>query len=190
MVRIVQHTIQLHATRLTHHATVCYQIASMEKHVGHRTKTPLADGDDEILKLSRQLCFAAYSVSQAFTRVYKPHLDELGLTYPQYLVLLVLWEQDDQTVKQIGEQLHLDSGTLTPLLKRLEAAGVVRRSRDPNDERHVRITLTSAGRELKGKAAKARRGVGCATGRSSEEIQAIRDELTELRDSLNRSLRD
>src|ERR687889_1399847 len=109
-----------------------------------QAETLAPDTVEDTLKLDSQLCFAAYSVSQAFNRVYKPGLDRVGLTYPQYLVLLVLWEQDDQTVKQIGEQLHLDSGTLTPLLKRLEAAGVVRRSRDPNDERHVRITLTSA----------------------------------------------
>src|ERR687894_2796457 len=95
----------------------------------------------DTLKLDRQLCFAAYSVSQAFNRVYKPGLDRIGLTYPLYLVLLVLWEQDDQTVNQIGKQLHLDSGTLTPLLKRLEAAGIVRRQRDTQDEWQGRISL-------------------------------------------------
>jgi DNA-binding MarR family transcriptional regulator len=145
----------------------------------------VADSDDEVLRLDRQLCFATYSVAQAFTRVYKPQLDRLGLTYPQYLVMLVLWEEDDQTVKQIGERLHLDSGTLTPLLKRLETAGIVRRTRDRDDERHVRITLTQAGRDIKARAAEARREVGCATGLTSEQIQALRDDLMLLRESLN-----
>jgi DNA-binding MarR family transcriptional regulator len=140
---------------------------------------------EDALKLDRQLCFAAYSLSQAFNRVYKPGLDQIGLTYPQYLVLLVLWEQDGQSMKHIGDKLHLDSGTLTPLLKRLEAAGIVRRQRDPQDERQVRISLTSKGLSLKEQAAEARRNVVCASGRSAPEIQALRDELIRLRDSLN-----
>jgi DNA-binding MarR family transcriptional regulator len=140
---------------------------------------------EDNLKLDRQLCFAAYSVSQAFNRVYKPGLDQIGLTYPQYLVLLVLWEQDDQMMKHIGERLHLDSSTLTPLLKRLEVAGIVRRQRDPEDERQVRIILTPKGHSLKDQAAKARHNVVCASGRSAQEIQALRDELIRLRDSLN-----
>jgi DNA-binding MarR family transcriptional regulator len=144
-----------------------------------------ADADDEILRLDRQLCFATYTVSQAFTRVYKPQLDQLGLTYPQYLAMLVLWEQDGLTVKQVGERLDLDSGTLTPLLKRLEAAQLVRRTRDLQDERQVRITLTPMGRDLKARAAEARRAVGCATGRTQEEIQVLRDELMRLREALN-----
>ena len=143
------------------------------------------DTIEDTLRLDRQLCFAAYSVSQAFNRVYKPGLDRIGLTYPQYLVLLVLWEQDDQTVNQIGKQLHLDSGTLTPLLKRLEAAGIVRRQRDTQDERQVRISLTAKGLGLKEQAVEARRGVACATGLPAREIQALRDELIRLRDSLN-----
>jgi hypothetical protein len=96
--------------------------------------------EDENLKLSRQLCFAVYSAAHAFNRVYKPILEPLGLTYPQYLVMLVLWEQDGLTVKEIGQQLHLDSGTLTPVLKRLQALGYVQRSRDLPDERQVRVT--------------------------------------------------
>ena len=143
------------------------------------------DTIEDTLRLDRQLCFAAYSVSQAFNRVYKPGLERIGLTYPQYLVLLVLWEQDDQTVNQIGKQLHLDSGTLTPLLKRLEAAGIVRRQRDIQDERQVRISLTAKGSGLREQAAEARRGVACATGLPAGEIQALRDELIRLRDSLN-----
>ncbi len=150
-----------------------------------KPQTHEPDTLDDTLTLDRQLCFAAYSVSQAFNRVYKPGLDQIGLTYPQYLVLLVLWEQDGQMMKHIGERLHLDSGTLTPLLKRLEAAGIVRRQRDPEDERQVRISLTSKGHGLKEQAAKARHNVACASGRSAQEIQALRDELMHLRDSLN-----
>jgi DNA-binding MarR family transcriptional regulator len=150
-----------------------------------RPKTLESDTIEGDLMLDRQLCFAAYSLSQAFSRVYKPGLDQIGLTYPQYLVLLVLWEQDDRTVKQIGDRLHLDSGTLTPLLKRLEAAGIVRRQRDTKDERQVRISLTPKGQSLKGQAAEARRGVACATGLPAGDIQGLRDDLIRLRDSLN-----
>ena len=150
-----------------------------------QAETLAPDTVEDTLKLDRQLCFAAYSVSQAFNRVYKPGLDRIGLTYPQYLVLLVLWEQDGQTVNQVGKQLHLDSGTLTPMLKRLEAAGIVRRQRDTQDERQVRISLTAKGSGLKEQAAEARRGVACATGLPAGEIQAMRDELMRLRDSLN-----
>ena len=147
---------------------------------------PLApDTLEETLTLDRQLCFAAYSVSQAFNRVYKLGLDQIGITYPQYLVLLVLWEQDGLTMKHLGDRLHLESGTLTPLLKRLEAAGIVRRQRDPQDERQVRISLTLKGHSLKEQAAKARHNVVCASGRSEQDIQALRDELIRLRDSLN-----
>ncbi len=148
-------------------------------------ETLAPDSVEDTLRLDRQLCFAAYSVSQAFNRVYKPGLDRIGLTYPQYLVLLVLWDQDGQTVNQIGKQLHLDSGTLTPMLKRLEAAGIVCRQRDMQDERQVRISLTAKGSGLKEQAAEARRGVACATGLPAGEIQALRDELMRLRDSLN-----
>jgi DNA-binding MarR family transcriptional regulator len=148
-------------------------------------KTLASETVEGDLRLDRQLCFAAYSLSQAFSRVYKPGLDQIGLTYPQYLVLLVLWEQDDRTVKQIGDRLHLDSGTLTPLLKRLEAAGIVRRQRDTKDERQVRISLTPKGQGLKEQAAEARQGVACATGLPAVDIQDLRDDLIRLRDSLN-----
>lgn len=140
--------------------------------------------DDDALRLDRQLCFAAYSLSQAFTRAYKGHLDALGLTYPQYLVLLVLWEKNDRTLKQIGDLLHLDSGTLTPLLKRMEAARLVVRTRDCQDERHVRVTLTDRARALKAKVADARREVGCATGLSSDDLQRLRDEMVAVRQAL------
>jgi DNA-binding MarR family transcriptional regulator len=110
-------------------------------------------------KIDQMLCFAVYSAGHAFTRFYKPRLDALDLTYPQYLVLLVLWEKDDITVKGLGDRLFLDSGTITPLVKRLEARGLVVRRRDEDDERQVRITLTEAGRALEDKAMSC--GVNC-----------------------------
>src|ERR1700749_3744246 len=107
---------------------------------------------DQPLKLDNQICFAIYSAAHAFNRVYKPLLDQLGLTYPQYLVMLVLWERDDVPLKNIGERLFLDSGTLTPLLKRLEAAQLIKRTRSTEDERQVLIALTPRGQALKEKA--------------------------------------
>ena len=103
-------------------------------------------------RLDAQLCFALYSASRAFTRAYGPLLAPLGLTYPQYVVMLVLWEKDDLSVSELGERLALDSGTLTPLLKRLEEAGFVERRRDADDERVVRVRLTRAGQKLEDKA--------------------------------------
>jgi len=141
-------------------------------------------GDDALL-LGNQLCFAVYSTAHAFNRVYKPLLDALGLTYPQYLVMLCLWERDGQAVKELGELLHLDSGTLTPLLKRLEAAGLVRRARDAADERQVRIHLTAAGRSLREKARAVPLSILCASGRTSDELKALQKELASLRDRLN-----
>src|SRR5215467_14486943 len=108
-------------------------------------------GDPPLL-LGNQLCFAVYSTAHAFNRFYKPLLDRLGLTYPQYLVMLVLWEQDGMSVKEIGERLFLDSGTLTPLLKRLEKAQLIRRTRSSEDERQVLIALTPQGRALQERA--------------------------------------
>src|ERR1700760_4745824 len=106
----------------------------------------------QLRRLENQICFAVYSAAHAFNRVYKPLLDGLGLTYPQYLVMLVLWERDGLAVKEIGEQLFLDSGTLTPLLKRLEAAHLVKRTRSAADERQVLIALTAQGAALREKA--------------------------------------
>src|SRR3989442_6319317 len=137
------------------------------------------------LRLDNQLCFAVYSTAHAFNRVYKPLLDALDLTYPQYLVMLALWEQDGVTVKDIGARLQLDSGTLTPLLKRLEPAGLVRRARDAADERQVRIGLTAQGRALREKATSVPRGILAAAGRSADELHALKTELIRLRDSLN-----
>jgi len=135
--------------------------------------------------IDQMLCFAVYSAGHAFTRFYKPRLDALGLTYPQYLVFLVLWEKDDLTVKALGEKLLLDSGTITPLIKRLEARGLVDRQRDEDDERQVRIRLTAEGRALKAKAAAIPLAVGKGTGLSPEGADALRAELLALRKRLD-----
>ncbi|GAC1516643.1 MAG: MarR family transcriptional regulator [Terriglobales bacterium] len=145
--------------------------------------------NDDGLALSDQLCFAAYSTAQAFNRVYKILLDPLGLTYPQYLVMLVLWDEDNVTVNEIGAKLNLDSGTLTPLLKRLEGSGLVRRTRNAEDEREVRITLTPQGRGLREPVAQARSKVACATMLTSAELKGLREQLMKLRNQLNDGLR-
>jgi DNA-binding MarR family transcriptional regulator len=139
---------------------------------------------EDALRLSEFLCFAIYSAGHAFNRVYKPLLDELRLTYPQYLVMVVLWELDDQTVGDLGEKLFLESSTLTPLLKRLEALGHVRRSRDPADERQVRITLTPEGRALRQKALSIPHCILDASGLGIEGLQRLQTEITALRDAL------
>ena len=135
--------------------------------------------------IDQMLCFAVYSAGHAFTRFYKPRLDALDLTYPQYLVFLVLWEKDDLTVKALGERLFLDSGTITPLIKRLEARGLVSRHRDETDERQVRIRLTAAGRALKGKAQAIPLAVIEGAGQSLEATEALRRELVALRERLD-----
>jgi MarR family transcriptional regulator, organic hydroperoxide resistance regulator len=142
----------------------------------------------EALLLDNQLCFALHSASLAMTKVYKPHLDRLGVTYPQYLALLVLWEGDGITVSDIGERLFLDSGTLTPLLKRLEAQGLVDRSRDPQDERRVVIRLTDAGRALRQEAAAIPACILGAAGCSVDEIVKLAEEVKLLRQRLAGSL--
>src|SRR5215475_10610945 len=119
---------------------------------------------DDASDLDEFLCFAVYSANLAFNRTYKPLLDELGLTYPQYLVLVVLYREDDQTVGGLGEKLFLDSSTLTPLLKRMEGAGYITRQRDPEDERQVRIRLTARGRSAREKFAGFRGDLLKATG--------------------------
>jgi DNA-binding MarR family transcriptional regulator len=131
------------------------------------------------------LCFAVYSLGHAFNKLYQPLLKRLDLTYPQYVTMVALWEQDDVTVSQLGERLHLDSGTLTPLLKRLEAAGLISRARDKEDERQVRIRLTKTGAALKDKARAVPEAVLCATGRTGAELRRLKDDLLQLRDDLN-----
>jgi MarR family transcriptional regulator, organic hydroperoxide resistance regulator len=137
------------------------------------------------LLLGNQLCFAIYSTAHAFNRVYKPLLDRLGLTYPQYLVMLVLWEGDGLTVGDIGERLHLDSGTLTPLLKRLEAAELVKRTRSSEDERQVLIALSSRGLALREKARNVPHAILAASACSVSELSAMKNQLLGLRDRLN-----
>jgi DNA-binding MarR family transcriptional regulator len=150
-----------------------------------KTRTAKPNAASALL-LDQQLCFALYSANLAMHKVYRPLLNELGLTYPQYLVLLVLWEQDAQTVSAIGERLFLDSATLTPLLKRLEAAGLLTRTRAAEDERQVIITLTSAGRQLRQRAQSVPQAVFCAAECTAGEARTIKAELEKLRDSLAR----
>ena len=136
------------------------------------------------LLLGNQLCFAVYSTAHAFNRVYKPLLDRLGLTYPQYLVMMVLWERDDVPVKEIGDRLLLDSGTLTPLLKRLEAAGLIKRTRSRHDERQVLISLSAQGHGLKDKAKALPQAILAASACSIGELSEMKTELLALRDRL------
>ncbi|MDP1895372.1 MAG: MarR family transcriptional regulator [Hydrogenophaga sp.] len=146
--------------------------------------TPDTALSDQALRLDNQLCFALYSASLAMTKLYKPLLDELGITYPQYLVLLVLWERDGLTVSELGERLSLDSGTLTPLLKRLETAGLVSRLRDTQDERRVLVRLSAAGRELKQRAARIPGCVLQASQCSVAEAMALTHQIQTLRNRL------
>ena len=130
------------------------------------------------------MCFALYSASLAMTKVYKPLLDELGLTYPQYLAMLVLWERDGLMVSELGDKLTLDSGTLTPLLKRLETSGYVSRIRAVEDERRVYITLTSSGRKLKTRAAKIPACILSASQCSVPELVHLTSQVQALRKKL------
>ena len=137
------------------------------------------------LALDHQLCFALYAASLAMTKAYKPLLAPLGLTYPQYLVLLVLWEGDGITVSQLGDRLTLDSGTLTPLLKRLEALALVQRLRDVADERRVLLRLTAAGRALRAQAVAVPQAIACATACDLQQIGALASQLHQLRRQLH-----
>ncbi|CAN7654309.1 MarR family transcriptional regulator [Variovorax sp. LjRoot290] len=143
---------------------------------------PSTPSADDMLRLDNQLCFAVYSASLAMTKLYKPLLDKLKLTYPQYLVMLVLWERDGLMVSELGERLSLDSGTLTPLLKRLEANGLVARIRDVADERRVHVSLTAAGRKLKARAASVPACLMAASQCSVEELVALTQQIQQLRD--------
>ena len=141
------------------------------------------------LSLDRQLCFALYSASRAMTAAYRPILGELNITYPQYLVLLVLWEEGRITVGRLGERLQLDSGTLSPLLKRLEANGFVRRERSVDDERIVEVALTPAGRRLERRAQCIPERLFSSTGLSQQDAADLRDAVRRLTDALNASTR-
>ncbi|AND69923.1 hypothetical protein ATSB10_24690 [Dyella thiooxydans] len=139
------------------------------------------------LQLDHQLCFSLYSAQLAMTKVYRKLLADLDLTYPQYLVMLVLWEGDGVTVSQIGERLFLDSATLTPLLKRLEAAGLVQRQRSTEDERQVVVSLSAEGRALKRKAGAVPEAIFCATGCELDELIDLKTRLDRLRGRLAQS---
>lgn len=131
----------------------------------------------EILRLDNQLCFALYGAANRMTRLYRPILDALGLTYPQYLAMLVLWEQSPRTVGALGDALDLDSSTLTPLLKRLEAGGLVERRRDPDDERRVIVALTDKGQALREQAASVPEKLFCALNMPLETVTTLRERL-------------
>jgi MarR family transcriptional regulator, organic hydroperoxide resistance regulator len=158
-------------------------------------KQPEHDG----LALDEFLCFAIYSAGHAFNQFYRPLLDELGLTYPQYLAMVTLWSKDDRTVKEVGQALFLESNTLTqevgqalflesntltPLLKRLETLGLISRTRDPLDERQVRVRLTEEGRALRARAAAVPTCIADAVGLPKARVQALLDEISEIRDRL------
>ncbi|AMC35214.1 MarR family winged helix-turn-helix transcriptional regulator [Janthinobacterium sp. B9-8] len=143
------------------------------------------ESDLDLLSLDKQFCFSLYSASLAMTKAYKPLLEKIGLTYPQYLVMLVLWQHDNILVKDIGEALFLDSGTLTPLLKRMESAALITRQRDNRDERQVRITLTPSGKALKETAQMIPVQLLCASGQSTETLMQLRSQLAQIRDGLN-----
>ena len=139
------------------------------------------------LHLDNQLCFALYSANLALNKLYRQLLAPLNLTYPQYLVMLVLWERDDLTVSGIGERLFLDSATLTPLLKRLESAGLLLRQRSRQDERQVAVTLTDAGRALQQKAVSIPESISCAAACDADTMSALKNELEYLREQLHRA---
>lgn len=143
------------------------------------------DGDDDQLSLDNQLCFSLYAAAHAIKKAYRPLLDELGLTYPQYLVLIVLWKTDALKVSDIGQRLSLDSGTLTPVLKRLESAGLVTRARRAHDEREVEIALTDAGQALRERAVGVRCQIVKQLGMSDTAIANLRGELNAVISTLS-----
>lgn len=142
----------------------------------------------DLLTLDRQMCFALYSASLAMTKLYKPLLSKLDLTYPQYLVMLVLWERDGIRVSGLKERLYLDYGTLTPLIKRLEARGLLIRQRSPEDERQVIVRLTEEGRALKAEAGQIPEQVASASGCSLAELEDLKNQLLALRNRLHSKL--
>lgn len=153
-------------------------------------KQKSASNPEKPPKLDDFLCFAIYSTNLAVNRVYKPLLDELGLTYPQYIVLIALYEEDNQTVGGLGDKLFLDSSTLTPLLKRMEATGHLTRQRDPEDERQVRVRLTSQGRSVREKGIMSRRSLFTSTNFSSTEYEQLREQMVKLRTYLSEEVRE
>ncbi len=145
-----------------------------------------SDTETSLTDVSGMLCFSLYSAGHAFTQLYRPLLDKLGLTYPQYLVMVTLWNRDGHTVKELGKTLFLDSSTLTPLLKRLNAAGLITKTRNPKDEREVFIHLTEKGHALKAHATDVMRCIQEAVGLDAETVQAIKESVDTIRDKIQR----
>ena len=144
--------------------------------------------EDEFVKLDNQLCFVLYAASRVLTKLYGPFLEKLNITYPQYLVMLVLWEHETLSVGDIGRLLYLDSGTLTPLLQRLESAGLITRKRLPEDERKVMAALTSRGRAMKKQAVSVPVELFCRSGLTVEEFQSIKKDVTTLLERMKEDL--
>lgn len=143
-----------------------------------------AESSNEAVRFGDFMCFAVYSTNLAYSRVYKPVLEQLGLTYPQYITIICLWEEDNQTVKGLSEKLFVEPSTMTPMLKRLEAMGFVRRERDSKDERSVRVALTDAGRSVREKAFAYREVTAKAAGLSPEEFRILQKAIVRLRSNL------
>ncbi|MET3117347.1 DNA-binding MarR family transcriptional regulator [Undibacterium sp. GrIS 1.8] len=175
---LARRNIQIH-----HHQRINTAMKNTSKNSSKDSTTAEVD----LLALDNQFCFALYSASLAMTKTYKPLLEKIGLTYPQYLVMIVLWEHDGILVKDIGEALFLDSGTLTPLLKRMEAADLLQRTRDEIDERQVRITLTKEGKQLKKAAKEIPLQIMCASGQTKETLINLRSQLSQIRGDLTES---
>ncbi|MHB8283562.1 MAG: MarR family winged helix-turn-helix transcriptional regulator [Caulobacteraceae bacterium] len=140
--------------------------------------------DQDLLRLDRQVCFPLYAASNLITRLYRPLLDALGLTYPQYLVMMVLWEKSPRTVGEVGQQLHLDTGTLTPLLKRMEVASLIARQRDASDERRVLVSLTKQGEALKEPACRVPEALATQVAMSLQDLEKLRLAVTDLIDAM------
>lgn len=145
-----------------------------------------SDTETSLTDVSGMLCFSLYSAGHAFTQLYRPLLDKIGLTYPQYLVMVTLWHRDGQPVRELGKTLFLDSSTLTPLLKRLEAAGLITRTRNRSDEREVLIHLTEKGGALRAHAADIMRCIAEAVGMDAEALRAIKQSVDTIRDKIKR----
>lgn len=160
------------------------------RYPGDMTTTPADTPTTDWLRLDQQICFSLNAASRAFGGVYRVILKDLGLTYPQYLVMLVLWEHGELPVKKLGEHLRLDSGTLSPLLKRLETAGLVRRERSARDERSVEVRLTDEGVALRERAVEVPRRILGATGFDIDEIRALRERLDQLTGALDSATLD
>ena len=150
-----------------------------------KTSPQVKPGDPGVTKLSDYLCFTIYSANLAMGKAYKPVLDELGLTYTQYITIIALWEEDNQSVRTLGEKMFLESNTLTPILKKLDAMGYIRRQRAAADERQVIVSLTDAGRQLREKGL--RMDLVAASGLSPEEFPKLQQSVVQLRDNLLRS---